>query len=171
MSNMIRTAATAVTLAVMAAALLACQLSGAPGQDTPTESSTDYSSHLIAEARLTSLFIEAALNAGYSAGEINAILAEVAGQTVIDEFWISDHDGNIAFTSHPGTDFTFPTDPNAGTQAAPFAKLLDGSGSQVVQEPMPREFDGRTFQYAAVAGVDSVRIVQVGIEAEDRPTP
>ena len=172
MSNIIRTATTAVAVAIMATSLLACQISGAPQQDTPPESSsTDHSEHLVAEGRLTALFIDAALSAGYSADEINAILASVTDETVIDEFWISDHDGNIAFTSHPGTDFRFPTNPEADTQAAPFAQLLDGSESQVVQEPMPREFDGRTFQYAAVAGTDSVRIVQVGIETEDGPAP
>ena len=172
MNTLIRTATTAVAVAIMTTALLACQANGAPVQDTaPASNATDYSAHLIAEAKLTALFIDAALRAGYSTDQINAILSSVTAQTVIDEFWISDHEGNIDFTSHPEIDFAFPTDPEAGTQAAPFARLLDGSESTVAQEPMPREFDGRTFQYAAVVGIDSARIVQVGISHEDEPKP
>ena len=52
------------------------------------------------------------------------------------------------FTTDPGLDFAFPTDPNAGTQAAPFADLLLGNKQVVTQGIQPREADGKLFQYA-----------------------
>ena len=47
------------------------------------------SKHMVAQAMLTAHFIDAALQAGYSAEEINWILRKVAAQSVITEFWIS----------------------------------------------------------------------------------
>ena len=63
----------------------------------------------------------------------------------------------------PGLDFAFPADPNAGTQAAPFADLLLGTRQVVTQGMQPREADGKLFRYVGAAGVDKPRIVQVGI--------
>ena len=123
------------------------------------------SKHMVAEAKLTAHFIDAAIKAGMSAEAINSVLAEVAQHSVITEFWISDEHGQIAFTSIPGTSFRFPTDPNSGTQAAPFATLLHGSESVVIQALEKRELDGAPFKYVGVAGVDKARIVQVGISA------
>lgn len=121
------------------------------------------SDHMIAEATLTAHYVDAALQAGMTAEEINAALSRIAAQTVIDEFWISDADGRIAFTNVPGTEFAFPTDPGAGTQAAPFAVLLSGDAAVVAQGTQPRELDGMPFKYVAVAGADQPRIVQVGV--------
>ena len=53
------------------------------------------SKHMVAEAMLTSHFIDAALRAGMSQDEINAILTKIAEQSIISEFWISDERGNI----------------------------------------------------------------------------
>ena len=133
------------------------------------EKSTDaiVSDHMVAEAMLTAHFIDAALKAGMSTDDINAVLAKVAEQTVISEFWISDETGRIAFTNFPGTVFTFPTDPEAGTQAAPFATLLSGAESVVVQGTQPRELDAAPFKYVGVAGVDQSRIVQVGLSGAE----
>ena len=85
------------------------------------------SKHMIAEATLTAHFIAAALKAGMSKTEINAVLAKVAKESVISEFWISDAKGRIEFTNIPGANFKFPTDVNAKSQAAPFAALLSGA--------------------------------------------
>ena len=133
------------------------------------EKSTDaiVSQHMVAEAMLTAHFIDAALKAGMSTDDINAVLAKVADQTVISEFWISDETGRIAFTNFPGTVFTFPTDPEAGTQAAPFATLLNGAETVVVQGVQPRELDAAPFKYVGVAGVDQPRIVQVGLSGAE----
>ena len=125
------------------------------------------SGHMVAQAMLTAHFIDAALKAGMSTEEINAVLAKVADETIISEFWISDEAGRIAYTNYPGTEFVFPTDPEAGTQAAPFAALLSGAETVVVQGVLPRELDGTAFKYAGVAGVDQARIVQVGVSGAD----
>ena len=121
------------------------------------------SGHMVAQAVLTAHFIDAALKAGMSTDAINAVLARVADETIISEFWISDEAGRIAYTNYPGTEFVFPTDPEAGTQAAPFATLLSGDETVVVQDILPRELDGAPFKYVGVAGVDQARIVQVGL--------
>ena len=125
------------------------------------------SDHMVAQAMLTAHFIDAALKAGMSTEDINAVLAKVAEQTVISEFWISDEAGRIAFTNLPGTGFVFPTDPEAGTQAAPFATLLNGDKTVVVQDVLPRELDAAPFKYVGVAGVDQTRIVQVGLSGAE----
>ena len=125
------------------------------------------SGHMVAQAMLAAHFIDAALKAGMSTEDINAVLAKIADQTVISEFWISDEAGRIAFTNMPGTAFVFPTDPEAGTQAAPFAALLSGAEAVVVQGVQPREFDATPFKYVGVAGVDQPRIVQVGISGAE----
>ena len=133
------------------------------------EKSTDAmaSGHMVAQAMLTAHFINAALKAGMSTDDINAVLAKIAEQTVISEFWISDETGRIVFTNIPGTEFVFPTDPEAGTQAAPFATLLNGDETVVVQDVLPRELDAAPFKYVGVAGIDQARIVQVGLSATE----
>ncbi len=123
--------------------------------------------HMIAEATLTAHFVAAALKAGMSRDEINATLAEVAANTVITEFWVSDHNGQVVFSNVDGVSFSFPTDTGAGNQAAPFAALLDGSAQVVIQDSQPRELDNAVYRYIGVAGVDQRRIVQVGISAKD----
>ena len=121
------------------------------------------SQHMVAEATLTAHFIAAAVKAGMSKADINAVLAEVAKESAISEFWISDEKGRVEFTNIPGMNFQFPTDVNAKSQAAPFAALLSGAKKAVVQGFQPREFDGKSFKYVGVAGVDKPRIVQVGV--------
>lgn len=139
------------------------------GSAVAEEKSADaiVSEHMVAEAMLTAHFIDAALKAGMSADNINAVLARVAEQTVISEFWISDEAGRVVFSNIQGAAFAFPTDPDAGTQAAPFATLLSGGETVVVQGAQPRELDAVPFKYVGVAGVDQPRIVQVGISAAE----
>ena len=69
------------------------------------------SKHMVAEAMLTSHFIDAALRAGMSQDEINVILTKVAEQSVISEFWVSDEGGKIEFSNFPDVDFKFPRAP------------------------------------------------------------
>ena len=121
------------------------------------------SKHMVAEAMLTSHFIDAALRAGISQDEINAILTKVAEQSVISEFWVSDERENFEFTNFPDIDFKFPIDSSGTSQATPFAVLLDGSETVVVQGLMERELDGKSYKYVGVSGTDKSRIVQIGI--------
>lgn len=150
-------------------ACLLALLSGS-GQVAADSSPEDaHSGHMVAEAMLTAHFIAAALEAGMGRDEINAALSDIAERSAIDEFWVSDEEGRVVFTN-TGVDFAFPTDPEAGTQAAPFAALLDGSKSVVIQGPREREYDSKVFRYVGVAGVDRPRIVQVGIAAPEPET-
>ena len=129
------------------------------------------SKHMVAEATLAAHFVDAALKAGMDRDAINAVLSRVANETVISEFWISDEHGEIAFSSIEGANFAFPADPSADSQAAPFAKLLTGDETVVVQGAAPRVLDGAVFRYVGVAGVDQTRIVQVGLSAAELGEP
>ena len=84
-----------------------------------------HSRHMLAEAMLTAHFVAAALKAGMGREEINAVLTDIAEHSAVTEFWVTDAKGRPVFTNFKGPGFTFPTDPKAGTQAAPFAQLLD----------------------------------------------
>ena len=126
---------------------------------------------MVATAKLVAHYVAAAVQAGTPAGDINSVLLDITESTRVSEIYVTDADGNIEFGSHPTLNFTFPTDPEAGTQAAPFAQLLEGTASEgtatvVVQEPRPRELDGAVFQYVGVSGIVRQRIVQVGIAGE-----
>ena len=148
------------------ATLSALSLVGGPGLADDTKQPSPpgaIGQHMVAEALLTAHFIDAAREAGRSAEEINAVLASIAERTVLAEFWVTDGDGQVVHTNIEGSTFRFPTDPAAGTQSAPFAALLDGSQTVVVQGARPRESDGRMFRYVGVTGVDGPRIVQVGM--------
>ena len=129
------------------------------------------SRHMVAEATLAAHFVDAAVKAGMDRDAINAVLSRIADETVISEFWVTDENGEIAFTNIEGVDFTFPTDPAADSQAAPFAALLTGDQTVVVQDAAPRVLDGATFKYVGVAGVDQRRIVQVGLSAAELEAP
>jgi hypothetical protein len=129
------------------------------------------SKHMVAEATLTAHYVDAALRAGMDRDAINAVLRKIADETVISEFWVSDENGEIAFTNVEGVNFAFPTDPSADSQAAPFAALLTGDETVVAQHAAPRVLDGVTFQYVGVAGVDQNRIVQVGLSVAELDQP
>ena len=123
------------------------------------------SEHMAAEALLTAHYIAAAVKAGVSTEEINGVLTSVADGSAISEFWVSDENGQVVYTNIPEAEFAFPTDPEADSQAAPFARLLTGDRAIVDQDFMPRALDGMVFKYVGAAGVDQARIVQVGVAA------
>ncbi|MDE0479209.1 MAG: hypothetical protein F4234_06520 [Gammaproteobacteria bacterium] len=127
---------------------------------------TDHTLYMIAAAKLLAQYVSAANRAGFDRNQVNAALAQICAQSVITEFWVSDENGEVEYSSADPQGFRFPLDPSAGTQAAPFAALLTGKTTIVVQTPQPRELDSRVFQYVGVAGADKPRIVQVGVEIE-----
>ena len=134
------------------------------GKDADVVVETPETDHMVAQATLVAYYIDSAIRAGMTKQEINVALGQIAGATVIDEFWVSDENGLIDYTNVPGTAFAFPTDPGSDSQAAPFANLLLGAETVVVQDAQPREVDGALFQYVGVAGVEQPRIVQVGFD-------
>ena len=152
------------TIALFALALAVMVTVACGGKDDDVVAATPETDHMAAQATLTAFYIDAAIKAGMTKQEINVALGQIASSTVIDEFWISDENGLIDYTNVPGLVFAFPTDPTADSQAAPFADLLLGGETVVIQDAKPREADGALFQYVGVAGVDQPRIVQVGID-------
>ena len=120
---------------------------------------------MVGEALLAAQLVALAEKAGMKAGEINAILKNVAEKTGVQEFWITDSNGH-AYLTNTGVDFTFSPDPAKQPQASAFWPLLTGGKQIVIQEARKREIDDRIFKYVGVAGVDKPRIVQVGVGAE-----
>ena len=133
---------------------------GQPAGDDPV------SRHLVAEAMLTAHFVDAALKAGMDRDAINAVLRGSRTKPSSRNSGSATKTGDRVHQVE-GADFAFPTDPGADSQAAPFAALLTGDQTVVVQEPGPRLLDGAVFQYVGVAGVDQPRIVQVGLAAAE----
>ena len=96
-----------MTKALIAAVILALCLSLGAGVEKAHSMDDAVSRHMIAEATLTAHLIAAALKAGMSKTEINAVLAKVAKESAISEFWISDAKGRIEFTNIPGRTSSF----------------------------------------------------------------
>lgn len=119
--------------------------------------------HLLAMATMSAHFVAVAEVAGVDASEINRHLAAVAEQTGL-EFWITDENGDAYLRSNTGVRFRFSPDPIVHPQASAFWPVLTGEIAAYVQEAQVREIDTRVFKYAAVAGIDKPRIVQVGHE-------
>ena len=152
--------------ALIAAVALGLCLSLGTGVEKARSMDDAVSKHMIAEANLLAEFVATMVRKGASKQYLNAVLAKVAKESVISEFWISDAKGRIAFTNIPGANFKFPTAVKAKSQAAPFAALLSGAKKVVAQGFQPRELDAKSFKYVGVAGVDKPRIVQVGVDGE-----
>ena len=117
---------------------------------------------MVAAAMTAAHYLDAALKAGVPPKQIETVLAGIVRRSGMSEFWITDETGRIVLGSEP-MDFMFPSDPLGDSQGAPFAALLRGATDVVIQDPQPRELDGRVFQYVGVAGIDQPRIIQVGV--------
>jgi len=134
------------------------------GPDLPTpETEALLGAHLIAEATMAAHFVAVAEAAGLSHDEINKHLVDIAARTGL-EFWITDEHGRAYLRSQPAVQFRFNPDPAVQPQASAFWPVLTGEVDFYVQDSHVREIDSRVFKYAAVAGIDKPRIVQVGVE-------
>ena len=127
-------------------------------------------SQMTAQARIAAHLIAAAEAAGHDAARLIATLDDVAANTVVDEFWITDEQG-VAYVTTVRDDsgalvpFRFDPDPAVQPQASAFHVLLASSVDSddvVTQEAQVREIDHGVYKYAGVSGVDRQRIVQVG---------
>ena len=124
---------------------------------------------MTAQARITAHLVAAAEAAGYDAARLIATLDDIAANTVVDEFWITDEQGVVYVTNVRDeggalTPFRFDPDPTVQPQASVFHVLLSSSVDSddvVTQEAQVREIDHRVYKYADVSGVDRQRIVQV----------
>jgi hypothetical protein len=124
--------------------------------------------HMAGQAMLAAQFVAAAEKGGMTASQMNAVLKDVAANSAIEEFWITDDKGH-AYLTNTGVDFTFSRDASKQPQASAFWALIDGSKKIVIQEPRRREIDDKVFKYVGVAGVDKPRIVQVGVSEKHLP--
>lgn len=121
---------------------------------------------MIVQATIAAHLVAVAEAAGLSTEEINLHLKQIANNTIIDEFWITDSTGH-AYLTNTGVDFTFSPNANEQPQAYVFWDLITGAKTQIIQESRKRELDDQIFKYAGVAGVDKKRIVQVGYNASN----
>jgi hypothetical protein len=137
---------------------------GLPAQAADCEATIG--KYMIGQALLAAHYVAAAEKAGMKPAEINAALKDIAANSPIEEFWITDASGH-AYLTNTGIDFTFNRDPSKQPQASGFWRLIAGTASVVVQPAQKREIDNRVFKYVGVAGVDKPRIVQVGVSAEN----
>jgi hypothetical protein len=126
--------------------------------------------HMVAEALLTAHLVAVAEEAGLGNEVIRAILKDVADNSAIDEFWITDSEGRAVLTN-TDVSFTFSPDPARQPQASTFWPLLTGEKKVVVQKAQKREIDDQIYKYVGVAGIDTPRIVQVGIAAAHFAAP
>jgi len=121
---------------------------------------------MVVEARIAAHLVAVAeKRAGMSPEEINAILQDITGHTVLDEFWITDETAHAYLRNKLDIDFTFSPDPYQQPQAHVFYPLLSQKDGIVIQEARQREVDPKVFKYVGVSGIDRPRIVQVGYEA------
>jgi hypothetical protein len=149
---------------IAASLVLATCLGGGPAVAANLEEIVGQ--HMVAEALLTAHLVAVAERAGLDNAAIRAILRDVADNSVIDEFWITDPEGH-AVLSNRDVSFTFSPDPAKQPQASAFWPLLTGEKTVVIQKAQKREIDDQIYKYVGVGGIDVHRIVQVGITAAD----
>jgi HAMP domain-containing protein len=134
-------------------------------QGFPAEMENAIAEQMITEATISAHFVDAAEQAGWTADEINAHLKQIVAGTTLSEFWITDENGHAYLRTAQDIDFTFDPDPVRNPQSYIFYDLITGKQSVIVQAATRRDYDGKTFKYVGVAGIDKPRIVQVGYEA------
>ncbi|GAB4470346.1 MAG: hypothetical protein OHK0037_29010 [Elainellaceae cyanobacterium] len=125
----------------------------------PADVDTMMGDQMLAQAALTSRLVAIAQQANLSPAEINRHLEEITQTTAIDEFWITDREGNLVYKNRSAQGIQPP-------QASSFQSLLTGGAATVDVDARPRDTDGKMFKYVAVTGVDQPRIVQIGHDAE-----
>ncbi len=121
---------------------------------------------MIGQALLAANYVAAAEKAGMKPAEINAALKDIAANSPIEEFWITDSNGRAYPHQHR---HRFQLQSRSRQAAAGFGiwRLIAGTATVVVQPAQKREIDNRVFGHVGVAGVDKPRIVQVGVSADN----
>jgi hypothetical protein len=78
--------------------------------------------HMIGQAMLAAQFVALAEKGGMTAPQVNALLKDIAENSAIEEFWITDGSGH-AYVTNTGVDFTLSPDPPKQPQASAFWAL------------------------------------------------
>jgi HAMP domain-containing protein len=133
-------------------------------EQVPQDVETAIGEHMVVEATIAAHLVAIAEEAGLSPDEINAHLIDIAANTALDEFWITDETGHAYLRNELEIDFSFDPNPAKQPQTHVFWPLLEGA-PPVVQDARQRGGDTQVFKYAGVAGIDKPRIVQVGYPA------
>src|SRR5260370_8288745 len=102
--------------------------------------------HMVGEAMLAAQFVAAAEKNGMAASAINAVLKDIAANSAIQEFWITDSSGH-AYLTNTGIDFTFSADSAKQPQAAAFRPLITDAKKVVIQAQPSRQIDNQIFKY------------------------
>ncbi|BAU42392.1 response regulator [Leptolyngbya sp. O-77] len=125
----------------------------------PADVDTMMGDQMLAQAVLTSRLVAIAQQANLSPAEVNRHLEEITQTTAIDEFWVTDREGNLVYKNRSAQGIQMP-------QASSFQSLLTGGAATVDVDARARDTDGKIFKYVAVTGADQPRIVQIGHDAE-----
>ncbi|OLN22211.1 hypothetical protein BTO30_10710 [Domibacillus antri] len=108
---------------------------------------------MVGQAAMTALL--------YDKGTTYEELVQLSEKSGLDEFWITDGEGNTVLTNMASSvDFNFGSDPDG--QAYEFMKLISGEETVVTQKAAERSVDGKFYKFVGVTGWDDERIVQVG---------
>ncbi len=132
------------------------------GLQVPEVVEANLEEQMIAQARITAHLVRAAERAGMAPDEINAILSEIAADSVVDEFRIGNEAAELSLTN-VDVDSTSNPDPLQPPLLDSFTPLLSQENGSIVEQV--RLEDGQMFSYAAVSGVDRPGIVLVGQRA------
>src|SRR5262249_35568702 len=120
---------------------------------------------MIVEATIAAHLVALAEAAGGKPERINTHPRAIPRDTGLSEVWIPDEKGRPALRTVADGDVTVSPHPQKPPPVHIFWPLLTGQRRAVVQEARQREVDTQVFKYAAVAGIDKPRIVQVGYRA------
>ena len=95
---------------VCRSSLIVGLLAGAGGSAKAADCEATIGKYMIGQALLAANYVAAAEKAGMKPAEINAALKDIAANSSIEEFWITDSSGR-AYLTNTGIDFTFDRDP------------------------------------------------------------
>jgi signal transduction histidine kinase/CheY-like chemotaxis protein len=118
--------------------------------------------NLSTAASVTADYIASAEKAGETPQQIDAALQQLAQNTPVKEFWVTDAQGHSIYQSRTDKQLTIHDNVQQDPQFSVFWPLLEGQSGTIVQPSQPRAEDGVPFQYAAAPGVNSRSVVLVG---------
>ncbi len=119
---------------------------------------------MVGHAKLTARYVAAAEKAGFTIDRMISELYDVTTSSPVSEFWITDPEGN-AYINTEEEEFHFSGDPDRNPNSHMFWPLITGDRTLVVGKLGERDVGDGRYKYAAAAGIDKPRIVQVGLSA------
>ncbi len=133
--------------------------------EASTTVETVLTDQMVAQAFLAAHLVSLTQRSNIPPSQVASAFDRLAASTIIDEFWVTDSQGQTVITN-AGLGFNFSPDRDRYPQSSAFWPLLTGRQTTVVQQPTDRDYDGQVFQYVGVGGLDQPRIVQVGYRGD-----